>query len=136
MGHGRCWIEVRGEHRPRPLVILPDDRADVAYGLLERGRGVPLPGDVSAAHSYSMSQPSAPVSGRHWIGARVAECDMLPISMRARVYTATEASTAADLPRSDSVGEARASWEHFAAWCKRRGVDLGTGGLYVVADYD
>lgn len=117
-------------------VPLPDDRADVAYGLLERGSGVPLPGDVSAAHSYSMSQPYAPVSGRHWIGARVAECDMLPKNMRDRVYPAAEASTAIDLPRADAVGEARAAWEHFAAWCKRRGVDLGAGGLYVVADYD
>lgn len=116
-------------------VPLRDEQADVAYGLLERGRGVPLPGDVSAAHTYSMSQPYAPVGGRHWIGARIAECDMLPENMRDRVYAASEAVTAIDLP-SVNASEARASWEHFAAWCKRRGVDLGTGGLYVVADYD
>lgn len=119
-------------------VPLADDRADAAYGLLERGRGVPLPGDVSAAHSYSMSQLYAPVGGRHWIGARVAECDALPIPMRDRVYAASEATVAIDIPNTSvtDIGEARASWEHFAAWCKRRGVDLGAGGLYVVADYD
>ena len=119
-------------------VPLADDRADVAYGLLERGRGVALPGDVPRPSAYGMSQPYAPVGGRHWIGARVAECDMLPISMRARVYTASEATVAIDIPNTSvtDIGEARASWEHFAAWCKRRGVDLGAGGLYVVADYD
>ena len=103
-------------------VPLPDDRADVAYESLREGHRIAI--------------PAAPIRGRNWIGARVAECDMLPKNMRDRVYPAAEASAAVDLPRSDSVGEARASWEHFAAWCKRRGVDLGTGGLYVVADYD
>ena len=119
-------------------VPLPDDRADVAYGMRGRaaGTGVALAGDVAKPRGYHMSQPYAPGAGRHWVGAVAAEGDALPKNMRNRVYTAAEASTAIDLPRADSVGEARAAWEHFAAWCKRRGVDLGTGGLYVVADYD
>lgn len=119
-------------------VPLRDIQADAAYAFhhwWDDGRPTTMPGDEPRTSPLFPRRPHEPQSGRHWIGVGIGRCDMLPKTMRDRVYTADEASAAIDLPHAD-IGEARASWEHFAAWCKRRGVDLGTGGLYVVADYD
>lgn len=58
-------------------VPLPDDRADIAYGLIDGG---------------------------HWIGVRVAEMPPLPKSMRDRVIRASEAAQEVDRGGALRVG--------------------------------
>lgn len=125
-------------------VPLPDDRADIAYGLAERYDGIgfagatKLPGDTKPMGVHSgPSWPREANDGRHWIGIVVGQGAALPKVMRGAVFPADEAGAAVGLPALEMTPEsAMALWSHFAEWCSRRGWTPPEPGLYVVADYD
>ena len=122
-------------------VPLPDDRADIAYGLSERYDDVgysgstKLPGDTKPVGS--VDRPHQRHDGRHWIGVVAGSGPALPKAMRGAVFPVAEAGAVADLPECGVAPEdAKAAWSHFADWCTRRGWAPPEPGLYVVADYD
>ena len=127
-------------------VPLPDDRADIAYGLAERYEGVGfagatrLPGDTKPAKVHSRpAWPREAHDGRHWIGVVLSGRDATPLPkvMRGAVFPIVDAGACVDLPECEvEPKEAKAAWSHFADWCTRRGWAPPEPGLYVVADYD
>ena len=142
MGSGRVGVLMFG-------FALADDRADVVYGLLERynggaGSSVRLPGEEAKPapdwHRFGVETPMHGVLGRFWAGAKLADLPPLPPKLEDKVRPADspELEGMVELPRIDPAKRSQAVdvIATFAAWCERRGVDLGKPGLFVVADYD
>jgi hypothetical protein len=113
-----------------------------AYGHREVFRGVPLsdetPEPGKGRHGHCIVCPLEEKSGRLWVGVQLGDFGgPLPEDRQGKVWSADapEVRGVSDIP-SEPPASAVARWEHFAAWCKRRGVDLPPANICLVADYD
>lgn len=126
MGQGSYMGLVWGMTEKHPayaeLMKPTPDECDCIYGEYGRARG-------------GLRIHAGQANKSKWIGFHVAMGGGVGDGDTDLEYTAMPLSDV-DKGLKKQLTAARAEWKKFAAWAKKKGLDVGPGELVLVADYD